>query len=672
MRPATSRPDPESVEFGPDRSAPASWSLRNEPGARSRNGASSRRLTVQVVAAIALLLAAVLVSCAKDPGPVPTLRAFLDGWRTGDLSAVTIESPSGEVLPGDRVLAEIDELAGDLDRRQVAWQSASVPLVEDGVATVTVNLEWTVVADAVWPFETTVLLRQVDGVWRVIFTSSVVHPRLVTGDRLAAEIYAPVRGSIVGVGEQPIVSPRAVVHVGIRAGVDPAALLDVLAQAGVRVDADEVAARVEAAGSDDVVPVATLRSEAYPAISGRLGGLAGVVTREGTAPLAPTDRFGRALLGSVGVVTPQQLEEQPGRYFQGQLVGRSGLQELYEDVLRGRPGLQVSISSDRLAEPDVLYRTEPRTGAVLGTTLDPAVQSAADHALEALPGNAAIVAVRVSDGAVLAVANGPGGGEENLAFTAGPAPGSAFTMISTLALLSSGRINADSPVDCPQVSTVGGRTISNDPGVNLGTVPFHVAFAQGCSTAFATISPSLPGSALSSTAASLGLGTTWNLGVPVTTGEVGAVSSSVDSVLAMLGQARVQASPVSLAAAAATIARGSWRTPVLLSPLPAGAPPAQPGPAGDPPAETVLLPGSAVLTLHDLMREVVTDGTGAALADVPGAPVHAVTGAAGAAPGDADGWTVGWQGDVAFAVFVEGGDAATAVPVAEAFLRGLV
>ena len=354
------------------------------------------------------------------------------------------------------------------------------------------------------------------------------------------------------------------------------------------------------------------------------------------------------------------------------MVGQSGLQELYEQLLRGRPGLQVSIASDRLAEPDVLYRAEPHTGDVLGTTLDPAVQSAADEALEGLPGKAAIVAVRVSDGAVVAVANGPDGGEENLALTASVAPGSTFTMVSTLALLASGRISADSPVACPQNSTVSGRTITNDPGVELGTVPFHVAFAQGCNTAFAEIAPGLTGSALASTAASLGLGTTWNLGVPVTTGEVGTISSNVDGVLAMLGQSRVQASPVSLAAAVATVARGSWRTPVLLSPFPSGAPPVKLGPAGDPPAETVLLPGSAVLTLHDLMREVVTDGTGAALADVPGGPVHAVTGAAGAAPGDADGWTVGWQGDIAFAVFVEGGDRATAVPVAEAFLRGLV
>ena len=68
-------------------------------------------------------------------------------------------------------------------------------------------------------------------------------------------------------------------------------------------------------------------------------------------------------------------------------------------------------------------------------------------------------------------------------------------------------------------------------------------------------------------------------------------------------------------------------------------------------------------------------GTATALADVPGPPVHVKTGTAefNDNPADTHAWTIGWQGDIAFAVFVEsgGGSAETAVPIVEAFLRGL-
>jgi cell division protein FtsI/penicillin-binding protein 2 len=76
-----------------------------------------------------------------------------------------------------------------------------------------------------------------------------------------------------------------------------------------------------------------------------------------------------------------------------------------------------------------------------------------------------------------------------------------------------------------------------------------------------------------------------------------------------------------------------------------------------------------------MMREVVTAGTATALADVPGEPVAVKTGTAEFTDGSADthAWTIGWQGDIAFAVFVEngGGSGETAVPIVEAFLRGL-
>ena len=88
------------------------------------------------------------------------------------------------------------------------------------------------------------------------------------------------------------------------------------------------------------------------------------------------------------------------------------------------------------------------------------------------------------------------------------------------------------------------------------------------------------------------------------------------------------------------------------------------------------LPAGPVAALREMMREVVTDGTGEALAGVPGGPVHAKTGTAeyGAeSPPRSHAWITGYQGDVAFAVVVEdgGGGGAVAGPVAANFLTRL-
>jgi cell division protein FtsI/penicillin-binding protein 2 len=76
------------------------------------------------------------------------------------------------------------------------------------------------------------------------------------------------------------------------------------------------------------------------------------------------------------------------------------------------------------------------------------------------------------------------------------------------------------------------------------------------------------------------------------------------------------------------------------------------------------------------MRAVVTEGTGTALKGVPGGPVHGKTGTAEFGtkdPPDAHAWFTGYQGDVAFAVVVEGGGfgGRVAAPLAADFVRRL-
>jgi cell division protein FtsI/penicillin-binding protein 2 len=103
---------------------------------------------------------------------------------------------------------------------------------------------------------------------------------------------------------------------------------------------------------------------------------------------------------------------------------------------------------------------------------------------------------------------------------------------------------------------------------------------------------------------------------------------------------------------------------VLLDPAPA-----HPAAAGPP------LKDSSVQPLRTMMREVVTRGTGTALADVPGEPVYGKTGTAeyDNNPAHTHAWFVGWQGDIAFAVFISNGGDSTrsSVPLAERFLRNL-
>ena len=643
-----------------------------------------RRLAT--LAVLVLLAGAGLAGCTREPGPEQALRAFLDGWRSGDLSAVTLEDPDGVTLAPADVTKQIETLAGDLVASQAAANPSGDAQVADGKATAPVKVEWTVADGLVWSYETTVRLRQVEKNWHVVFTPDTVHPQLKADNHFSAQPIPADRGGILDGAGEAIVKQRPVVNVGVEPQriTNQGALIATLDAAfksvGVSVDLADLPGRIAAANLDAFISVVTLRREAYDQIRPQIRDLPGTVFEEGTLPLAPTRTFARALLGTVGDVTREQLDASPGKYLVGEQTGQSGLQMQYDDLLRGTPGVQIVIPQPRrddgTGDADVIvFRSEPAAGEALKTTLDQKVQNAADAALAATPQRSALVAIRVSDGAILATANGPAGGELNLAFTASVPPGSTFKMVTALGLLDAGQVTADATVDCPKTFNVDGRTFTNAGGFVLGAVPFHVDFAKSCNTAFASLAPKLGGDGLSKAAAQLGIGTTWNLGAEVFAGSVATNASTVEAAAAAFGQGKTLVSPVCLGAAAAAVARGSWVHPKLLPTLPDGAPAPAVGPAGNPPADGTALKADSVAAVRAMMREVVTAGTATALGDVPGAAVHVKTGTAefNDNPADTHAWTIGWQGDIAFAVFVEqgGSSAATAVPIVEKFLRGL-
>jgi cell division protein FtsI/penicillin-binding protein 2 len=85
---------------------------------------------------------------------------------------------------------------------------------------------------------------------------------------------------------------------------------------------------------------------------------------------------------------------------------------------------------------------------------------------------------------------------------------------------------------------------------------------------------------------------------------------------------------------------------------------------------------TSLTKLRTAMREVITVGSGKALGSVAGKPVYGKTGTAEYGtdnPPRSHSWFAGWQGDIAFAVFIEdgGNEASLAIAAAKRFLAAL-
>jgi cell division protein FtsI/penicillin-binding protein 2 len=369
--------------------------------------------------------------------------------------------------------------------------------------------------------------------------------------------------------------------------------------------------------------------------------------------------------GSVGTEIAPALQQQGIAYRPGTTVGVSGLQQVYQRMLAGTPQTEVVTENGAGHQVAVLKKWAGQSGTPVRTTIDGRVQAAADRALASQPSAAAIIAVNSANGHVLAVANRNAPRAPKIDPLNGHyQPGNAFTIVSTAALLSSGRLTLDTPIPCRSSTSVGGRTFTNVPATpRLGSAPpFSSDFEQSCGTAFTTLSLGLTGSKLATSASNFGLGLDWQLPLSAFTGSFRAAVTQAGLAANTVGQQGVEVSPLDMALVAAGVDSGTWHPPVLVT--------SPPDPGLNPRA---VAGAQTVGALRQLMRAVVTNGAGRS-ANLRGAAVSGQVGTAQVTPGSKwwAHWFVGYRGGVAFAVLqLTKGPNGTAVPLGRSFLSGL-
>ena len=617
-----------------------------------------------------LLLAPLLAGCSSDPSADvrDAAQAFLDDWSGGktDAAAKLTTDPSATT-------ALLKQTATDLPDATLAGKLGKVQ-VKDKSATVDWQANWDLAAAPDWSYPATLSLTKGDGGWQVVAAPTVVHPQLGPGQHLELARSLADRAPITDATGAPLFTATEVVNVGVDTSkvTDLPTLAAGLA-AATGVPADQITKDVTAAPAGQFVPVITLRRPDFQAIRAQVYDLPGAVFPTSTRLLAPSSRFGLALLGRVGDATQEVLDaskDDAGKplYAAGDTLGLSGLERAEQQQLAGTPGYTVTVASTDQSVQDpgeVIGTVAPVPGTPVQTPLVPALQNAADAAVAGQPLATHLVVVRPGTGEILAVSSNAAANPGNALSGQFP-PGSSMKTMTATALLTAGTLTPDTPVPCPGTTTVEGREFKNENKFDLGTVPLTEAFAKSCNTTFIEQALKLPDDALTAAAASYGVGSDWQLPVGIFSGAVPASSAGTTKAADAIGQGKVLMSPVQLALVAAGIASGTPAAPVEV----VGAPPAGPAPKG--PSATVLD------QLRPMMRQVVLTGTAKGLADR--GDVYGKTGTAefgDKTPPDSHGWFMGYrlggtQGDIAFAVLVEAGQSSSvAVDVADAFLGAL-
>ena len=303
------------------------------------------------------------------------------------------------------------------------------------------------------------------------------------------------------------------------------------------------------------------------------------------------------VLGYLGQVTQADLERAAGALRSGDLVGRNGLEEQYDQRLRGRDGSQVVVVDSRGRRIEQVRRVGALPGQRLRLSLDLELQQVAAEELADRAG--VVVALDPRSGAVRALLSSPSFDPnrfargldsrewqelveaphdplQNRAIYNAYSPGSVFKIVVAMAALERGVATPDTSVWCAGQKRYWERPRRCWKRVGHGRVDLHEALQFSCDIYFYEIGQALGVDAIAEWARRFGLGQT--SGIDLSGERAGLVPSSEwsqrarrspwypgETISVSIGQGPLLVTPLQVAVMMAAVANGGYLvTPHLI------------------------------------------------------------------------------------------------------------
>jgi len=328
--------------------------------------------------------------------------------------------------------------------------------------------------------------------------------------------------------------------------------------------------------------------------------LPGVSPEVGLSRIYPNDTDFAHVVGYVGPVSERDLETQTDPDPLLQLpefqIGKIGVERWADATLRGRAGeRRIEVNAVGRVMRELEHRNGV-AGADIRLTIDAAIQNFAQVRLG--DESAAAVALDVASGDVLAIASAPSFDPNlfvrgisqkdyarlteddhrplaNKAVQGAYPPGSTFKMVTALAALGAGVIDAKTTVRCPGYYELGGRKYYCWKRSGHGTVSLERALAESCDVYFYEVGQKAGIDQIATIGRALGLGQRHDLPMSAITDGLmpdkawkqkryGQEWRIGDTVNAAIGQGYVLTSPLQLAVMTARIATGRAVAPRLI------------------------------------------------------------------------------------------------------------
>ncbi|MFD0826536.1 penicillin-binding transpeptidase domain-containing protein [Neobacillus sp. M.A.Huq-85] len=481
--------------------------------------------------------------------------------------------------------------------------------------------------------------------WYVDWNTGFIFPKLQKGDKIGLSTTSPERGEILDRNGNGLAVNGDVIEVGVVPGKMGDKKAQIVAQLAKLLDISKEQIEQDLGAGwvkpELFVPLRRIPLDDHKTIN-QLMSIQSVVTKDVPARIYPYKEAAAQLVGYVGAITADELKELESKGYTAQdLVGKRGLEQVYDEELKGQTGVKITIKKKNDTD-EVLAEKPVKNGKTIKLTIDAELQASIYDEMQGDAGTAG--AMNPTTGETLALVSSPSfdPNQASLGFSASEwkalqgnkkmplttrfkqtyAPGSVMKPITAAIALENKAITPGQSVAIKGLKwqkskSWGGYYVTRVH--EASPVNLEKAFVYSDNIYFAQAALKTGRTAFVDGLKKFGFEKEQDYPFPLEKPTIGSLGSEISLADSGYGQGQIQMNIVSLMDAYTPLVNsGNMIKPILL--------------AGDKKSEVLqeqAMTPDAVATIAPMLRKVVTDPGGTArAANIPGYPLAGKTGTA--------------------------------------------
>lgn len=369
-----------------------------------------KHLKSVIVSALVFIFMLISYGCSGINNAEKSFNNFTEKWAEADYTAMyeMLTNESKEYISEEDFISRYTNIFSAIEAKNLSFEINGDKVKDDNGVTIPFKLTMDTITGNISIDDYKISLVKEDGSYKLNWDEGLIFPNMLKDDKLRVSITPAKRGDILDKDGQVLATDGSINTVGIYpANFNKSNTQEKVSEIAKVLDISEenITTKLEAnTNPEHFIPLVDIlpndpklnslhnREEEGIVINSKIGRV-----------YLGGEAFGR-LIGYVGNITAEELEaNQDKGYNDISIIGKAGLEQIYEDTLKGKDAVEIYI--ERNYDKIAIASKEVKDGESITLSIDSALQQKVYSEMSGEKG--AATAVNPKTGEVIAMVSAP-------------------------------------------------------------------------------------------------------------------------------------------------------------------------------------------------------------------------------------------------------------------------